>query len=30
MKIQVAKPSGSNGKNDESQVHEINKWVLRR
>ena len=27
---QVAKPSGPSGWNDGSQVHEINKWALRR
>ena len=27
---QVAKPSGPSGRNDGSQVHEINKWALRR
>ena len=27
---QVAKPLGSSSGNDGSQVHEINKWVLRR
>ena len=27
---QVAKPSIPSGKNDGSQVHEINKWALRR
>ena len=26
----VAKPSGPSGRNDGSQVHEINKWALRR
>ena len=27
---QVAKPSGPSNRNDGSQVHEINKWALRR
>ena len=27
---QVAKPSGPSGRNNESQAHKINKWVLRR
>ena len=27
---QVAKPSGPNNRSDGSQVHEINKWALRR
>ena len=27
---QVTKPSGPSGRNDGSQVHEINKWGLRR
>ena len=26
----VVKPSGPSGRNDGSQVHEINKWALRR
>ena len=26
----VTKPSGPSGRNDGSQVHEINKWALRR
>ena len=27
---EVAKPSGPSSRNNGSQVHEINKWVLRR
>ena len=27
---QVAKPLGPSNRNDGSQIHEINKWVLRR
>ena len=27
---QVAKPLGSNGRNNGSQAHEVNKWALRR
>ena len=26
----MAKPLGSSGKNNGSQAHEINKWVLKR
>ena len=27
---QIAKPLGSSGRNNGSQAHEINKWVLKR